>query len=71
MSDTLRARIKVWAWGLLVAVVSAIANAGSLALGNADFVIDHWPDLLPMLGIAAAREVFLYLRRSPLPKLPE
>ena len=70
MSDTLRARLAVWGWGMVVAVTSAVANAGTLALSNPGFVLDHWREMLPMLAVAAGREVFLYLRRSPLPELP-
>lgn len=66
-------KLKLWLYGLLVAVVSAIGDAGTAYLGAMVFapsLINEglWKALAGMVVFSAAKTVFAYLKQSPLPK---
>lgn len=64
---TFRYQLRLWAWGLVVAVFSAVGDAGVGFLAAPQLVMDHWRELWPVIAFAAARSVFFYLKEKPLP----
>lgn len=70
MSESLENRIKVWVWGLLVAVASSVGDAGAAFLVAPKLITEHWQELWPVLAFTAAKAVFLYLKQHQLPALP-
>jgi|GEM_PF-3142372 len=64
---------RLWLHGLLVALVSAIGDTGTAALGAMvvapNFLRDShfWEALAGMLVFSALKTVFAYLKQSPLP----
>lgn len=60
--------LRGWVVGLIVAVVSAIADAGVLFL-VAPEVLNDWRKFGTILGFAALKGFFLYLKTSPLDKV--
>jgi hypothetical protein len=65
--------IHLWLHGLLAAVLSALGDSGTVALGAAvvapGFLRDSrfWEALAGMLVFSALKTVFAYLKQSPLP----
>ena len=70
---TMNSNMHLWLHGLLAAVLSALGDSGSVALGAAvvapGFLRDSrfWEALAGMLVFSALKTVFAYLKQSPLP----
>lgn len=71
MSDSLERRIKVWVWGLLVAVVSSVGDAGAAFLVAPKLIEQHWRELWPVLAFTTLKAGFLYVKQYPLPALED
>jgi hypothetical protein len=72
----MNSNMHLWLHGLLAAVLSALADSGTVAVGAAvvapDFLRDSrfWEALAGMLVFSALKTVFAYLKQSPLPVDP-
>jgi len=70
---TMNSNMHLWVHGLLAAVLSALGDSGTVALGAAvvapGFLRDSrfWEALAGMLLFSALKTVFAYLKQSPLP----
>ena len=69
----MNSNMHLWLHGLLAAVLSALGDSGTVAVGAAvvapDFLHDSrfWEALAGMLVFSALKTVFAYLKQSPLP----
>jgi hypothetical protein len=69
----MNSNMHLWLHGLLAALLSAIGDSGTVALGAAvvapNFLRDSrfWEALGGMLVFSALKTVFAYLKQSPLP----
>lgn len=67
-------KLKLWLYGLFVAVVSAIGDAGTVAIGamvcgpGLLHQHDFWNSLGGMLAFSAIKTVFAYMKQSPIPR---
>ena len=69
----MNSNMRLWLHGLLAALLSALGDSGTVAVGAAvvapDFLHDSrfWEALAGMLVFSALKTVFAYLKQSPLP----
>jgi hypothetical protein len=59
--------LKLWAWGLLAAVIAAVSQTAYTLLTAPNLVMSHWRELLPGVLIAAAVAAAAYMRDNRLP----
>ena len=65
--------MRAWVHGLYAALLSAIGDAGTAALGTVVFAPDlmqqakFWRVIVGMVAFSALKTVFAYLKQSPLP----
>lgn len=67
MSQTLQKRLRLWAWRLLVAVVSSVGDAGAAFLVAPHLIEQHWRELWPVLAFTTVKSALLYMKQYPLP----
>lgn len=69
----MNSQLRLWLHGLIVALISAIGDGGSAAVGacmvGVKFLQDpqFWFVLGGMIVVSALKAVFLYMKQSPIP----